>query len=90
MSRASGCLIRPAASVHSHKLCTAFMSAALASKHSDFQLFTWTPVSSISQTKNARWKVETDKGTVMAEKVVLCTNAHTRELLNKHDGLYDQ
>ncbi|KAJ9091392.1 hypothetical protein QFC20_007640 [Naganishia adeliensis] len=93
-NQAYSCQLRPAASVHSHRLCTALMRKAIESSYSDCQLFTHAPVTSIDKTDDGKWNVKTAKGDVKAGRVVLCTNAYTKnfydpekkdeELLHSH------
>lgn len=69
------------------------MKLALASTHADVQLFTWTPVHGRpkqSATGDGRWTVETDKGSITAAKVVLATNAHTRNFFPEDSLLHSQ
>ena len=84
-------------SANSHKLCTSLMQTALDSSHSDFQLFSWTPVDSISPhsselsgVKEDRWTIKTRKGSIIANRVVLCTNAHTQNFFPKEHPMHSQ
>ncbi|ORX35016.1 FAD dependent oxidoreductase [Kockovaella imperatae] len=72
-----------AGSVHSHKLCTAFMKSALASGRVD--LFSWCPVQSIDKGPNEGWNVQChERGVVRANEVIVCTNGYTRNLFKNH------
>ncbi|KAL7411653.1 FAD dependent oxidoreductase [Mrakia frigida] len=90
---AIGAYLKPAGSVHPHKLCTALLRIALdpkTSSASSFELQTWTPVESITPLVGEGkegWKVETvgSKGSVEAGMVVLCSNAHTGHLFGEAD-----
>ncbi|KAI5449373.1 hypothetical protein NCC49_004777 [Naganishia albida] len=82
-NQAYSCQLRPAASVHSHRLCTALMRKALESPHSDCQLYTYAPVSGIEKTSDGKWEVRTAMGDVKAAQVILCTNAYTKHFFNK-------
>jgi glycine/D-amino acid oxidase-like deaminating enzyme len=77
---------------YSHKLCTSLMKAALSSTHCDLQLFTWTPVNSIDRSgrKGGGYVVKTAKGDIKASRVVLCTNAHTKNFFPASDPLHTQ
>jgi len=69
------------------------MKLALASQHADVQLFTWTPV--IGKPKplteqDGAWVVQTEQGPVQAGRLILCTNAHTRNFFPEDSLLYSQ
>lgn len=81
LSRAKGaiaCSKGSAGSVHSHKLTTAFMRAALAS--GNCSLYSWAPVVSFVESDDG-WTVDCgDRGKISTRQVIVCTNAHTRHL----------
>ncbi|GHJ88006.1 hypothetical protein NliqN6_4408 [Naganishia liquefaciens] len=77
--------LRPAASVHSHRLCTALLQAAIASPNCD--LFTHAPVQSLEKGVHGMWQIDTPRGCISAGKVVLCTNAYTK---NFFDGTTEE
>ncbi|ORY26995.1 FAD dependent oxidoreductase-domain-containing protein [Naematelia encephala] len=79
--------LRPGGSVHSHKLCTELTRLALNSTHSDYQVYTWTPVSSLTQT-NGGWIAHTAKGKIHATKAILCVNAYTKDFFGKEELLH--
>jgi glycine/D-amino acid oxidase-like deaminating enzyme len=72
---AVACSTRNAGSIHPHKFVTEILKLALASTTYQVSLLTSTPVLDI--TKNS---LATPKGKITADKVVLCTNAHTAHL----------
>ncbi|WRT70480.1 uncharacterized protein IL334_007478 [Kwoniella shivajii] len=81
--------IRPAGSVHSHKLATALMQCAIDSTAADFSFYSWTPVSGFpEEVAGGDWLVKTSKGNIQAKKVILCTNAHTPNFFPKDDPLH--
>lgn len=71
----------PAASNHPGKLCQWILSDAI---HKGARLWTYCPATSIAAHKhsNLRWDVRTPRGTIAAETVVHCTNAHAGVLLS--------
>lgn len=77
MNETSSIHLRPAGSVHSHKLVTTLFKLAVDSKHSHLRLYPWTPVSIITKSEKG-WRIKTDKGAISASQLVLCTNAHTK------------
>ncbi|KAL7415205.1 FAD dependent oxidoreductase-domain-containing protein [Mrakia frigida] len=94
----ASCHLRPAGSVHSHKLCTALATLALASTTSDFSIHSWTPISSFSQTpssssflsekfKPKTWTIKTSKGEIVAGRLVLATNAHTKNFFPESEAI---
>ncbi|WWD21793.1 hypothetical protein CI109_106281 [Kwoniella shandongensis] len=80
--------LRPAGSVHSHKLCTELARLALKSPHSDYDIYSWCPVSTITPSKKGGWTVKTAKGTIQAKRVVLCVNAYTKDFFPEDELLH--
>lgn len=68
------------------------MKLALASTHADVQLFTWTPVDTVtpSASKLGRWDIKTDKGVFSSDSVILCTNAHTKNFFPESTLIHHQ
>lgn len=66
------------------------MRIALASQHARFSLHSWTPVSGHPQRDGDSWVLQTSKGAIRAERVVLCTNAHTRHFFPSSSPLHGQ
>jgi hypothetical protein len=59
------------------------MRKAITSTHADCQLFTHAPVNAIEKRDDGRWDVKTSRGDVVAGRVVLCTNAYTKNFFDK-------
>ncbi|KAF4991115.1 hypothetical protein FDECE_14157 [Fusarium decemcellulare] len=80
MSNAISAYAWPAASNHPGKLCQWILSAVLAK---GVKLWTHCPAIKISENRGSelRWNVETPRGTVSADTIVHCTNAHAAVLL---------
>ncbi|KAF4460547.1 FAD dependent oxidoreductase [Fusarium albosuccineum] len=80
MSNAVSAYEWPAASNHPGKLCQWILSAVLAK---GVKLWTDCPAIKISKNRGSelRWDVETPRGTVSADTIVHCTNAHAAVLL---------
>ncbi|CED85316.1 FAD dependent oxidoreductase [Phaffia rhodozyma] len=79
-------VLKPAGSVHPHKLSTELVRLALESPHSKFSFFSWTPVRKFearSGQDEEGWDVDCwEKGVIRAKQVVLCSNAHTGQLFD--------
>lgn len=74
-------ILKPAGSVHPHKLATELIRLALESSHSDFKYYSWTPVQKFEEREEGGWEVNClEKGTIRAKQIVLCSNAHTNQL----------
>lgn len=56
-------------------------SASTSSQHNSFNLQTNTPATTLSQGRDGKWIIKTERGEVTAKKVLLCTNAYTSHLL---------
>lgn len=67
-----------------HILEQLLLSSAL---RGSFNLQTLTPVESIQPAQSDLWQVQTSRGTILAEKVVLATNAYTSHLLPSFSDL---
>ncbi|KAK8847700.1 hypothetical protein IAR55_005559 [Kwoniella newhampshirensis] len=81
--------LRPAGSVHSHKLCTELARLALNSPYSDYDIYSWCPVKSMDPSKKGQgWTVKTAKGMIEAKRVVLCVNAYTKDFFPQKDLLH--
>ncbi|KAK4686734.1 hypothetical protein P7C73_g3382, partial [Tremellales sp. Uapishka_1] len=73
----------------SHKLCTELVRLSLQSSASDFDFYTWNPVSSLKPTADgARWLAKTARGDIKAKRVVLCVNAYTKNFFSTNDPLH--
>lgn len=68
-----------AARLWPYKLVTCLWENLLQNKHLNLQ--THTPVLSISPSEHGTWHLQTPRGTIDAEKVILATNAYTSYLL---------
>ncbi|WWC58969.1 uncharacterized protein I303_101514 [Kwoniella dejecticola CBS 10117] len=73
---AVGYSTRTAGTVHPHRFATEVLKIAMASPDMDVTLHTGTPAMDISN----EGVVSTKKGEIKADKVILCTNAHTPHL----------
>ncbi|KAF9526006.1 FAD dependent oxidoreductase-domain-containing protein [Crepidotus variabilis] len=73
------CIVKPGASLHPYRLVTGIL-ANLLSRHSNFQLFTRTPCTTV-RTDNAHYIVSTPKGDIRTFHVIHATNAWASHLL---------
>ena len=77
-----GAAVFPAGSLYPLRFVHALLSLCLA--RGPFQLFTHTPVLALHKL-GPHWGVQTNRGTVMAKKVLLATNGYSRTLLPSLD-----
>lgn len=77
-----------AARLWPYKFVSHMLESLLTSNHlpGNFNLQTHTPVTTL-EPSNGLWKVETPRGSVLAKKVVLATNAYTSFLLKDYADL---
>jgi glycine/D-amino acid oxidase-like deaminating enzyme len=65
------------------------MRKAITSPHASCQLFTFAPVTSYNKAEDGRWDVHVEHGgagkAIKAGKVVLCTNAYTKNFFKEDD-----
>ncbi|WWC90266.1 uncharacterized protein L201_005199 [Kwoniella dendrophila CBS 6074] len=88
VKNAFGYSTRSAGSVHPHRLVTEILKICLSSTDFNVSLYTSTPVLDISSFDGSQENtIKTNRGTIKAEKVVLCTNAHTPHLFPKEHPL---
>ncbi|KAI0389128.1 FAD dependent oxidoreductase [Xylariaceae sp. FL0594] len=74
-----------AGSINAYKFTVGVLKLCL---QKGLNLQTNTPVTSVSKRADGRWDVETtERGTVVANRVVLATNAYTARLLHKFQGV---
>ncbi|RSH82890.1 hypothetical protein EHS25_005880 [Saitozyma podzolica] len=63
------------------KFTTELLKLAIASERDHISLFTGTPVIDVSETQASSGQdVRTNRGTIRAKQIILCTNAHTPHL----------
>ncbi len=74
----------PDGNYHPFKFVTALLQKAIAG---GVQLFTRTKVDAIDSEAQGRHLVRTPRGTIRAKKVILATNAYTRELVPELAGI---
>lgn len=76
------CSMTPTASVWPYRLITGLIEKCIGK---GLNLQTNTPVSELRQ-KGQKWLVRTSRGTILAKKVVIATNAYTKSLLPEFKG----
>ncbi|KAJ5812033.1 hypothetical protein N7474_008334 [Penicillium riverlandense] len=84
LSRARGVIAGPAGALWPYKFVTGVLSRLLEEYPQDFLVEEHTAVTAIhntSSTKELRYKVETSRGTIFANHVIHCTNAHVSHLV---------
>ena len=83
-----GCSTRSAGSVHPHKLTTELLKLSLESTKYKVSLYTSTPLLHLHDSPNFdSISLETNRGFIKADKVILCTNAHTPHLFPENHAL---
>ncbi|KEF62115.1 uncharacterized protein A1O9_00087 [Exophiala aquamarina CBS 119918] len=72
----------PAGSSHPAKLAHWLLSSAMAQ---GARLWTHCPATQVKKGSNEQWEVQTPRGTILARKVIHCTNAYAAALLPQLD-----
>ncbi|KAK8853409.1 hypothetical protein IAR55_004115 [Kwoniella newhampshirensis] len=93
--KALGAYEWPAASLNPAKLCYAIHHLNLLLAPEKYKLFTWTPVTSVTEASSSsqteqdgyKWVVKTTRGSVLAQRVVFATNGYTSLVLPEMEGL---
>ena len=66
------------------------MRLAIQSEYSDFSFYTYAPVSGFpARLADGSWMVETARGSIKAKRVILCTNAYTKNFFPEGELLHD-
>lgn len=84
MTRARGVIAGPAGALWPYKFVTGVLTRLLADFPDDFRVEENTPVTAIhddTATNDLKYKVETSRGTIAAQHVIHCTNAHVSHLV---------
>ncbi|KAH6647891.1 FAD dependent oxidoreductase [Truncatella angustata] len=78
-----GGIVYEAGSIHAYKLSIGILKLCL---EQGLNLQTNTPAMSLQRLADGRWKVQTPRGDIIAQQVVLATNGYTAHLVNKFQG----